>query len=88
MWKWHQPSSGLVRLRLDRDLNFGLLDEYDNRLWDSLRGRLSIIDAYIELSSVIWQASNHISTRVCQVGMFPGRKAGCSKDTLVEAVGN
>ena len=57
-------------------------------VWNSLRGRFIIIDAYIELSSVIWQASNHISTRVCQVGMFPDRKAGCSKDTFVEAVGN
>ena len=42
---------------------------------------------HLILSSVIWQASNHISMRVSHVGMSPETKAGCGNDTLIEVVG-
>lgn len=34
------------------------------------------------------QASDHISIRVSQDGILPGRKAGCKKDTNLEALNN
>ena len=69
------------------DVLIRVFSGYDGMFSDSSSGRFRRIDEHFIFSSVIRQASNHISIRACHAGMFPATKASCRNDALVEVVG-